>query len=153
MGDRSDIPVIDLDDPPSPPSAGPLPPRTVNLDGEAEASPLVNLDEPDPADNPQIERLPSGMIRQKLVYPLRIAVGGETRTIDSLLYRIPTMGDMRTLRPQDGHAVLSQLVAKLTNQPERLIDALQGEDITAAGDVIGIFFPSGRRTGRNSSRP
>ena len=90
-------------------------------------------------DEPNYETI-DGKIILKLKHPI---IFGST-TIEQLEFAVLKGKHLRGLPPMKEKEVsfdfLLQLVHKLTAQPPRVIDELEGEDVMAAIEVAGDFF-------------
>lgn len=75
--------------------------------------------------------------------------GDRTETIDRLTFRRVTGADMRALGRfgNDQIAAGIALFCRLSGIPDAVYDKLDGEDVTAAAEIVAGFTGPRRRTG------
>jgi len=125
---------------------------------------LIEEERPDNGD-PLADLIGQGLLTEhsdgrktlRLTRPLSLRFrkpGGEEReeTLEELTFRRATGADLREVGKHtrdNAVAAALTLTSRLTGQPERVIDQLDGEDASNAAVVANGFFGTPRRNGKN----
>lgn len=85
---------------------------------------------------------------KEIIVPLAYPIEWGDDTIDELRLRRPKAKDLEHLSGEPTFKELMQVAQKCAKVPRRVLDELDGEDVTEVVEAVADFLDSGHRTGR-----